>query len=230
MMLESAPQTRHVNQMGAVAIQTADTALGPAEKAEIIDALYEHLTLPAACKATGYSLRAVMTAQDDDTEFSNAIAAAERHLAPMGEAELMRRAIRGVDSPVVANGRVVYVVEDGVRKPLIETKYSDTLLKTYLEAMRRDRYGPKVEITTTHKGHIAMPVFSAEMMDLMLALQRGDNKIELITDAAMTGKDALYEVIEGEFEDVTEDQQDGSGLGQGAPLAGDGADDGFDIL
>ena len=133
---------------------------------------------------------------------------AERHLSVIGEDELKRRAIHGVDSVVVANGRVVYEVKDGVRRPMVETKYSDTLLKTYLEANRRDKFGAKLEVTATHKGVIALPAFSPEMMQLLLADARGES-VQLVVDQAMDADDKP-EVIDAEFSVISPEGEDSS--------------------
>ena len=198
--------------MSALAIRSDDPyavePLGSAEKAEIIDALYRHFSMQKVIEATGYDLRRIMTAVDEDSEFSNALALAERHLSVLGEDELKRRAIHGVDSVVVANGRVVYEVKDGVRRPMVETKYSDTLLKTYLEANRRDKFGAKLEVTTTHKGVIALPAFSPEMMQLLLADARGES-VQLVVDQAMDADDKP-EVIDAEFSVISPEGEDSS--------------------
>lgn len=195
--------------MSALAIRSDDPyavePLGSAEKAEIIDALYRHFSMQKVIEATGYDLRRIMTAVDEDSEFSNALALAERHLSVLGEDELKRRAIHGVDSVVVANGRVVYEVKDGVRRPMVETKYSDTLLKTYLEANRRDKFGAKLEVTTTHKGVIALPAFSPEMMQLLLADARGES-VQLVVDQEMDADDKP-EVIDAEFSVISDAEQ-----------------------
>lgn len=195
--------------MSALAIRSDDPyavePLGSAEKAEIIDALYRHFSMQKVIEATGYDLRRIMTAVDEDSEFSNALALAERHLSVLGEDELKRRAIHGVDSVVVANGRVVYEVKDGVRRPMVETKYSDTLLKTYLEANRRDKFGARLEVTTTHKGVIALPAFSPEMMQLLLADARGE-VVQLVVDQEMDADDKP-EVIDAEFTVIRDAEQ-----------------------
>ena len=239
--------------MSALAIRSDDPyavePLGSAEKAEIIDALYRHFSMQKVIEATGYDLRRIMTAVDEDSEFSNALALAERHLSVLGEDELKRRAIHGVDSVVVANGRVVYEVKDGARRPMVETKYSDTLLKTYLEANRRDKFGAKLEVTTTHKGVIALPAFSPEMMQLLLADARGES-VQLVVDQEMDADDKP-EVIDAEFsvihdaeqhpvvsdeasQDATFERADEATIRERvremtAPRQ-DGPDDGFDIL
>ena len=231
--------------MSALALQSDDymrvEPLGPAEKAEIVDALYKHFSMQKVVEATGYDLRRIMTAIDEDPEFSNAMALAERHLSVIGEDELKRRAIHGVDSVVVANGRVVYQVVDGVRRPMVETKYSDALLKTYLEANRRDKFGAKLEVTTTHKGVIALPAFSPEMMQLLLADARGE-RVELIVDREMDAEDKP-EVIDAEYSVVGEaantdaefERADGETIRQRVremttPREDGPVDEGFDIL
>lgn len=203
--------------------------LGPAEKAEIIDALYSLFSMQKVVEKTGYDLRRIMTAIDEDADFSNAMALAERHLSVIGEDELKRRAIFGVESPVVANGRVVYQVVGGERKPMIERKYSDTLLKTYLEANRRDKFGAKLEVTTTHKGVIALPAFSPEMMQLLLADARGES-VELIVDREMEAGDKP-EVIDAEFSVVSDAANADAEFTTGTvPESATDADDAFNIL
>lgn len=191
--------------MSALAIQTSYgevDLLGPAEKAEVIDALYKHFTMAKVVEKTGYALRRILTSADEDNEFQSALALADKHLSSIGEDELKRRAIFGVESVVVANGRVVYEVKDGQRRPMVETKYSDSLLKTYLEANRRDKFGAKLEIIATHKGVIALPAFSPEMMQLLLADARGES-VQLIQDSDMDA-DAAPEVIDAEYTDITD--------------------------
>lgn len=242
--LDAAPPTQHFGGMSALAIRSDDPfavePLGHAEKAEVIDALYRLFSMQKVIEATGYDLRRIMTAVDEDTEFSNALALAERHLSVIGEDELKRRAIHGVDSVVVANGRVVYEVKNGERKPMVETKYSDTLLKTYLEANRRDKFGAKLEVTTTHKGVIALPAFSPEMMQLLLADARGE-VVQLVVDREMTAEDKP-EVVDAEFtvvseeanEDATFERADVETIHQRVREMNSrtvpDADDGFDIL
>lgn len=181
--------------------------MGAAEKADFISALYKHFTVQKACEKTGYELRRVMHAKDDDAEFDNALSIAEKHLSVIGEDELKRRAIHGVESTIVANGRVVYEVKDGVRRPMIERKYSDALLKTYLEANNRSKFGAKVEITNVHRGHIALPVLSPALMNLLLADARGEH-IELIADHSMGATDDPQIVQEAEFEVIGPERAD----------------------
>ena len=120
------------------------------------------------------------------------------------------------------------VDDQGRRKPLKEVTYSDTLLKMYLETQRRDKFGAKVEIQHNHQGHIALPVMSPEITQLMLAMQRGD-EIELISDESMTENDK-YEVVSDENEPIDAEFEDVN-VSDMAPKAENPAEsDGFDIL
>lgn len=147
-------------------------ALGPAQKAEIIDLIYVHRGIPGAAEKADLSLREVMETMDDDEDFAAKVERALNHLTAIGEQELMRRAIDGVESVVTSQGKVVNVMDElGFSTPLVERKYSDSLLSQFLKARKKAVFGDKVEVEHTHKGHIAVPVISQEA--LMLALESG---------------------------------------------------------
>ena len=143
--------------------------LGPAQKAELIDAIYEKFGVPAAAAHCSLSVKEVLESADADQEFADAIERAVEHLTPMAEQELIRRAVRGVDNYVTSQGRVVFITgTDGIARPLKETKYSDSLLLKFMEARKRETYGPKVEVQHKHEGFIAVPVMSAGDLQKML--------------------------------------------------------------
>ena len=149
-------------------------SLGPAQKAEIIDRIYTEEGLPSACKKCDQPLRLVMEEMDDDPAFKEAVNRALSHLTAVGEQELFRRAVHGTESYVTSQGRLVRIPDPdlpGNTVPLIERKYSDTLLTQLMKARARDTYGDKVEVHHRHSGHIAVPVISAA--DLMRALETG---------------------------------------------------------
>lgn len=160
--------------MGAVAHITEQVRIGPAEKAEIIDALYVHMSLPAALEALGHSLKDVMEEADVDSEFRARLDRAETHLMSVAEQEAKRRAIYGVEEPVVANGKVVYIVQDGVRRMLKRRVYSDGLLQFLLKSRNREVFGDKLDVKTTHQGAIAVPLVDATDVQAFLAAMRGD--------------------------------------------------------
>ena len=149
--------------------------LGPAQKAELIGAIYEHFGVPAAAKACSLAMKDVLEAADADQEFADAIERAVEHLTPMAEQELIRRAVRGVDNYVTSQGRIVFITgADGIARPLKETKYSDQLLLKFMEARKREVYGPKVEVNHKHEGFIAVPVMSAADLQKMLTAPDDD--------------------------------------------------------
>ena len=162
-------------------------SLGPAQKAELIGAIYEKLGLPAAAEHCGLSIRDVLTASDEDRDFADQIERAMEHLAPLAEQEMIRRAVHGTESYVVSQGRVVFVAgSDGISKPLIEKKYSDTLLTKFLESRNRPVFGPKVDVQHRHEGFLAVPVLTVDQLQKLL--QAPDDDVVFL--------DAEYEVIE----------------------------------
>lgn len=168
--------------------------LGPAQKSEIIDLIYSELGLPAAVKKASLRLRDVMTEMEDDPDFGKAVNMALQHLSPIAEQELFRRAVKGVDSYVTSQGRLVRVPDPehpGVTIPLIETKYSDSLLTQFMKA-RHASYGDKLQVDITHKGHIAVPVISAD--DLYHALEKG---LSLDFASEVPAIDGEYAVLTG---------------------------------
>lgn len=140
------------------------------EKDEIIDTLYVVKSLSDTAERTGFSLREIMEARDEDPEFDERVNRALKHLSVLGEEELMRRAIYGVEEFVVSKGRIVMVVdpETGERRALKKRIYSDSLLLSYLKARQRETYGDKLTIENHHKGHIALPVISPEDFESFL--------------------------------------------------------------
>ena len=149
--------------------------LGPAQKAELVAAIYEHFGVPAAAKACSLQIKDVLEAADADQEFADAIERAVEHLSPMAEQEMVRRAVRGVDNYVTSQGRIVFVTgSDGIARPLKETKYSDSLLVKFLESRNRKVFGPKVEVAHKHEGFIAVPVMSAADLQKMLTAPEDD--------------------------------------------------------
>ena len=150
-------------------------ALGPAQKAELVGMIYEKFGVPAAASACNLSVKEVLEAADEDQDFADAIERAVEHLAPMAEQEMLRRAVRGVDSYVTSQGRIVFITgADGIAKPLKETKYSDALLVKFLESRNRKVFGPKVEIAHKHSGFLAVPVMSATDLQKMLTAPEDD--------------------------------------------------------
>lgn len=144
-------------------------SLGPAQKAELIDAIYTKFGVPAAAEHCHLPIRAVLDAVDEDDEFAAEVEKAVIHLTPLAEQEMFRRAIHGVENHVVSQGRLVMVTDDeGFARPLVERKYSDSLLVKFLESRNRGVYGPKVEVAHKHSGYIAVPVMDASQLQALM--------------------------------------------------------------
>ncbi len=172
--------------------------LGPAQKSEIIDRIYSEKGIPGSADKCGVSLRHVMEDMDEDDEFRLAVEKALVHLTAVGEQELMRRAIDGVESVVTSQGRIVKIAdENGMEVPLVERKYSDTLLAQFMKSRSEGVYGDKLKIEHKHSGHIAVPVISQEA--LMLALESGSRLDFRPPDDAM---EAEYRLIRAEHDAV----------------------------
>jgi hypothetical protein len=173
--------------------------LGPAQKSEIIDRIYSCKGIPGAAEKCDVPLRHVMEDIDDDDDFRLAVERALTHLTAVGEQELMRRAIDGTESVVTSQGRIVEIMdpETGMKTPLIERKYSDTLLSQFMKSRSEGTYGDKLKLDVKHSGHIAVPVISQE--DLMRALMTGSRLDFKPPEEAM---EAEYSIIRAERDQV----------------------------
>lgn len=185
-------------------------SIGPAQKAELIDRIYSHRGLPNAVDKCGLNLREVMEEIDDDKDFAAQVDKALNHLTAIGEQELFRRAVEGVESHVVSQGKLVYapVGEDEmglpIMIPLMERKYSDGLLDKFMKARARTTFGDKLEVEHHHRGHIAVPVISQEA--LLAALESG-SPLDFTPQAVL---DAEYTMISDgrQSEAVADDEPD----------------------
>jgi hypothetical protein len=82
-------------------------------------------------------------------EFDREFRDAETNITDRMEREAIRRAMDGVMTPVVSNGRVVMDPSDNTKVYRIR-EFSDDLLKFLLKGRRRDLYGDRVQNDTTH--------------------------------------------------------------------------------
>lgn len=192
--------------------------LGPAERAEIIDFIYSEQGLPNACKKAGQALRIVMDEMDADESFHGDVQRALGRLTAIGEQELFRRAVHGTESYVTSQGRLVRIPDPdlpGATIPLIERKYSDTLLTQFMKARARDTFGDKVEVNHHHSGHIAIPIISAEA--LMRALETG-SPLDFTPQAVIDAEFALItdeRPVMDDFDDEPDFSMDDAELGFG---------------
>lgn len=84
------------------------------------------------------------------------------------EAEAYRRAVQGVDEPVVFQGMVttVFDVETGKDKVLTVKKYSDSLLAMLLRASDPEKYRENSKLSVDHGGTVGVLVVPGQANDL----------------------------------------------------------------
>jgi hypothetical protein len=120
----------------------------------------------AACMKAGIDRSMVYRWQEHDTEFGLKFRQASEDANDVIRAELFRRAIQGVEKPVVSMGKAVYVeTEDGRKRPLMERVYSDNLLSLLAKArMPEFRERQRVEMS----GPDGEPIQMQQQMDLSM--------------------------------------------------------------
>ncbi len=105
-----------------------------------------HGIITRACNAIGIAPITVRHWEEFDETFSPRYAQAKEAVNDMYRDEARRRAVEGTESYVVSQGKLVYDPETG--KPLIERKYSDTLLQFVMKAkMHEYREKQQVELS-----------------------------------------------------------------------------------
>jgi hypothetical protein len=92
-----------------------------------------------ACEAANVGRSTVYEARTLDEEFAVAWAQVEDEVSDVMERELYRRAVEGIEEPVVSAGKLVTTV----------TKYSDSLLMFALKARRPEKYRDNVKVEHT---------------------------------------------------------------------------------
>jgi hypothetical protein len=101
----------------------------------------------AACIRAGIDRSQVYRWQEHDETFSMQFKQASEDANDVIRAELFRRAVQGIEKPVVSLGRVVYGKDE---KPLMERVYSDSLLSLLAKA-RMPEFRDKQQLEHTGK-------------------------------------------------------------------------------
>lgn len=117
-----------------------------------------------ACKLTGICRTTVYEERQRNEEFATAWADVEERTTERMEREAYRRAVEGVDSPVLYKGEFVKT-EDGSQ--LVEREYSDTLLTFLLKARKPNVYRDNVSVR--HTGAEGGPI---EIVDVAIDRSR----------------------------------------------------------
>jgi hypothetical protein len=102
-----------------------------AAKVTVTNLLAAGSSITDAAKAVGRSRRTLHEWRDRDPKFAEAWADAIESGTDQLETEARRRAVEGVDEPMVSAGKLVCTVR----------KYSDTLLLALLRAHRPEKFG-----------------------------------------------------------------------------------------
>lgn len=114
-----------------------------------------------ACKAAGVSYSLVHTHwRVTDPWFEKMLIEAQLEGKDILEAEAHRRAVEGIDEPVVFQGMVttVFDAETGRDKVLTVKKYSDSLLAMLLKASDPEKYREQSKIDVNHGGAVGVLV------------------------------------------------------------------------
>mgnify|MGYP000193316460 CR=1 FL=1 len=92
-----------------------------------------------AARRIGISPTTVYARRKSDADLDQAIEEALEEATDVMEAEMVRRAVEGVEEPVVYQGSLATVIdpETGVSRPLTVNKRSDTLLMFALKGRRK---------------------------------------------------------------------------------------------
>lgn len=129
----------------------AAPALPGAWRPTFLLALSELAVVQQACDAASINRRTAYRARKGDPGFAAAWDEAMEAGVDAAEAEAWRRAVDGVEEPVVHAGRVVKVRDAQSHKlvPLTVRRYSDVLLITILKGRRKAVYSERTEVVST---------------------------------------------------------------------------------
>ena len=115
---------------GQKGLERAGSAATAAAKAAFLVALAEGGSIAGAARACDRATRTVYDWRSSDAEFAEQWDEALQRAVALLEKEAWRRAVQGVDEPVVSGGKILTTVK----------RYSDSLLKTLLAAHRPEKY------------------------------------------------------------------------------------------
>ena len=110
--------------------------LTPARQEQFLKALAETGSVATSAALAGTSRTRVYELRKADQEFAGAWEDAEEIAADRLEEEARRRAVKGVEEPLVSAGKLV---RDENGQPITVTRYSDNLLLALLKAHRPPR-------------------------------------------------------------------------------------------
>ena len=119
-------------------------------RAKFLDVLRESCNVSEAARAAGIGRRTAYEWRDADEEFATAWAEAEQEAIDKLEREAWRRAVEGVDKPVVHQGVITGTYKE----------YSDKMLEILLKGHRPERYTDRSKIE--HSGKVSLESLIAD--------------------------------------------------------------------
>lgn len=107
------------------------------QRARFIEHLALTANVTASCAVAGFDRNAAYRMRDNDPEFAEAWKDALERAVDTLEAEAWRRARDGTEEYITCKDGLVF---DQEGRPVMQRKYSDTLMVTLLKAHRPDRF------------------------------------------------------------------------------------------
>lgn len=118
--------------------------------------------------AAGVSRDLVTSHWRKDCEwFKRKFVEAEQEAADLIEAEYVRRAVQGVDEPVIYQGQPTLITDPETGEPRLFTvkKYSDSLMTNLMKARRPETFGDKSKVTVDGQVGPVLVVPGTQTMD-----------------------------------------------------------------
>lgn len=138
------------------------------KKAKFLKAFAVRGVLGDGCKSAQVSYSTVSYWREQDSWFERMLIEATFEAKDTLEAEAFRRAVEGVDDPVIFQGMVTTVFDPvtGMDKVLTVKKYSDSLLSMLLRASDPDKYRENVKVDAVHTGAVGVLVVPGVAQDV----------------------------------------------------------------
>lgn len=156
-----------------------------AAQEKFLEAFANSANIRASCGAAGIDRSTVYQWQDSDPDFAARFDKANEDANDMIRAEYIRRAVRGIDEPIVSAGRIVYQ-SDG--SPLTVKKYSDSLLSSLARVRLpefKEKPAEQPQETASGIGADVLPYLDRAQLDRLATLQAEE---EAILDEARAKK------------------------------------------
>jgi hypothetical protein len=112
------------------------TILTPEKRAEFLDHLFEHGNVTVAARSIGVSRSSLYEARERDADFAAAWDNSVQSYCDLLEYEADRRAMTGVEKPLLYKGAIVAHVQE----------YSDALLMFRLKSLRPEKYRERASV------------------------------------------------------------------------------------